>query len=237
VVVAGHEPPDFDVGFDSRFCFLSVDHVIPRHEDAVVSGRLDKLAKIAAAWNYAKSRWNPHYVMKLDADDLISSRLVQWLEERGGEPGYLIKDGWVWPSESRYLVQYTEYLDRVCASSLIVRSDIADQQGPFLTGVEGMQLDQVSVSFAASDHYSLVPGSGTTTLLLNDSHQRYAAQFAYLGHKLSVLPFRAVVYRTCNPDSNSACLKEGRPTLRMILGTIRRRKFITSALRREFALE
>ena len=225
-----------DVGFDSRFCFLSVHHAIPPHEDFVVSRRLDKLAKIAAAWKYAKSRWNPYYVMKLDADDLISSRLVQWLEERGGEPGYLIKHGWVWPSGSRYLVQYTEYLDRVCASCLIMRSDLADQQGPFLTGVEGVRLDQVSLSFAASDHYSLVPGSGMTTLLLNDSHQRYAAQFAYLGHKLGSVPFKAVVYRTRNPESSSAALETGRPTLRMILGTIRRMKFIPKTLRREFAL-
>lgn len=237
VVVAGHEPPDFDVGFDSRSCFLSVNHAIPPHEDFVVSRRLDKLAKIAAAWKHAKSRWNPYYVMKLDADDLISSRLVQWLEERGGEPGYLIKHGWVWPSGSRYLVQYTEYLDRVCASCLIMRSDLADQQGPFLTGVEGVRLDNVSLCFAASDHYSLVPGSAITTLLLNDSHQRYAAQFAYLGHKLFSVPFKAVVYRTGNPDSSSAALEQGRPTLRMILGTIRRTKFITKTLRREFALE
>ena len=236
VVVAGHEPPDFDVEFDSRFCFLSVHHAIPPHEDFVVSRRLDKLAKIAAAWKHTKSRWNPYYVMKLDADDLISSRLVQWLEDRGGEPGYLIKHGWVWPSGSRYLVQYTEYLDRVCASCLIMRSDLADQQGPFLTGVEGVRLDQVSLSFAASDHYSLVPGSGMTTLLLNDSHQRYAAQFAYLGHKLGSVPFKAVVYRTRNAESSSASLETGRPTLRMILGTIRRTKFIPKTLRREFAL-
>jgi hypothetical protein len=237
VVVAGHEPPDFDVGFCSRSCFLSLKHAIPSHEDAVVSGRLDKLAKIAAAWNYAKTKWNPYYVMKLDADDLISSTLVRWLEDAGGQPGYLIKYGWVWRSGGRYVIQSTEYLDRVCASCLIIRSDIVDEEGPFLTGVEGIQLDQADLSFATNDQYSLVPGSGTSSLLLNDSHQRYAAQFAYLGHKLCDLPFKAIVYRTGNLDSNSAALKTGRPTLRMILGTIRRTQLITRTLRTEFALE
>ena len=236
MVVAGHEAPDFKIA-DARVCFLSVDHDMPQHEDAVVSGRLDKLAKIAAAWNYAKSRWNPHYLMKLDADDLISSRLVQWLENFGREPGYLIEHGWVWRSGARHVLQFTEYLDRVCASCLIIRSGIADQEGPFLTEVEGMRLNEVSSNFARSDHYSLVPGSGTSTLLLNDSHQRYAAQFAYLGQKLSILPFRAVVYRTGNRESNSAALEIGRPTLRMILGTIRRTKLMTKTVRREFALE
>ena len=237
VVVAGHEPPDFNIETKAKACFLSVDHDIPRHQNAVVSGRLDKLAKIAAAWNYAKSTWNPHYLMKLDADDLISSRLVQWLENFGREPGYLMKHGWLWQSGARHLLQFTEYLDRVCASCLIIRSDVADQEGPFLTEVEGIQLNEASLSFATSDHYSLVPGSGTSTLLLNDSHQRYAAQFAYLGHKLSTLPFRAVIYRKGNPDSNSAALETGRPSLRMILGTIRRTKLMTTTLKREFALK
>jgi hypothetical protein len=237
VVVAGHESPDFNVETNAKVRFLPVDHDIPRHEDAVVRGRLDKLAKIAAAWNYAKSRWDPYYLMKLDADDLISSRLVQWLENCGREPGYLIEHGWVWRSGARYFLQFTEYLDRVCASCLIVRSDIADQEGPFLTGVEGIRLEEASLNFATSDHYSLVPGSGTSTVLLNDSHQRYAAQFAYLGQKLSTLPFRAVVYRIGNPDSNSAALETGRPTLRMILGTIRRTKLLTRTLKAEFALE
>ncbi len=237
VVVAGHEPPDFNIETKAKACFLSVDHDIPRHQNAVVSGRLDKLAKIAAAWNYAKSTWNPHYLMKLDADDLISSRLVQWLENFGREPGYLMKHGWLWQSGARHLLQFTEYLDRVCASCLIIRSDVADQKGPFLTEVEGIQLNEASLNFAVSDHYSLVPGSGTSTLLLNDSHQRYAAQFAYLGHKLSTLPFRAVIYRIGNPDSNSAALETGRPSLRMILGTIRRTKLMTTTLKREFALK
>src|SRR5207244_8493672 len=78
VVVAGHEPPNFNVETNAKVCFLPVDHHIPQHQDAVVSGRLDKLVKIGAAWNYAKSRWNLHYLMKLDADDLISARIVHW---------------------------------------------------------------------------------------------------------------------------------------------------------------
>jgi len=193
VVVAGHEAPDFDVGFDSRFYFLPLNHPFPDHVNLHTALRLDKLTKIAAAWEYAKPTWNPKYVMKLDADDFISSKLVDWLDNANDEAGYLIKYGWLWRGESRYVIQRTEYLDRVCGSCLIIRSDLADKNGPFLTSTEGVPFDEASVKFAASDHYSLVPGSGVSSLLLNDSHQRYAAQFAYLGHKLSSVPFSAVV--------------------------------------------
>jgi len=238
VVVAGHEGPDFDVCFDSRFQFLSLNHPVLSHENYHVSLVRDKLTKIAAAWDYAKQTWNPSYVMKLDADDFISSKLIAWLDNKGGEAGYLIKHGWVWHSGSRF-IERTEYLDRVCGSCLIIRSDLADRNGPFLTEMEGVPFDEASSTFAATDHYSLVPGSGISTLLLNDSHQRCAAQFAYLGHELATIPFDAVVYRTGNPDSSSRFGGFWRPkcTVRMLVGRIRRTRFITQSLREEFLLD
>jgi hypothetical protein len=239
VVVAGHEAPDFNIAFDSRFYFLAVNHPIPTNENQNVAGRLDKLAKISAAWNHAKSTWKPKYVMKLDADDFIISRLVGWLDTAGGEAGYLIQHGWLWRSGARYLIERTEYLDRVCGSCLVVRSDLADKEGPFLTSAEGAPCDEASAKFAASDQYSLIPGSGITTLLLNDNHQRYAAQFAYLGHKLSSVPFGAVVYRLGNSDSlhMTEWWDQRTQTLRMLLGRIRRTRLITKGLRRQFMLE
>jgi hypothetical protein len=237
VVVAGREPPDFDVGFDSRFHFVSLNDRARFHGNYHVTQVLDKLAKIAAGWEHAKSRWNPKFVMKLDADDLISSRLVGWLDDFGKEAGYVIQHGWVWHSGSRF-IQRTERLDRTCGSCLIIRTDLADQTGPFLTEAEGVALSEASSRFAASDHYSLIPGSASSTLLLNDSHQRYAAQFAYLGYELSTIPFKAVVYRTGNPDSSSRLDRFWRPkyTVRMLAGKIRRTRFITQPLRKEFML-
>jgi hypothetical protein len=239
VVVTGSEEPQLEMGFNSRIHFLSFDRPFPSHPDHGVAVRLDKLAKIDAAWKYAKSNWQPRFVMKLDADDFISSELVGWLDDCAMEAGYLIRCGWIWHSGSRYLIERTEYLDRTCGSCLIIRSDLADRTGPFLTQVEGVVLDDTSSSFAASDHYSLVPGSGITTLLLNDTHQRYVAQFSYLGFELRTLPFGAVIYRVSS-DSDSISGVNGGPTskvsLRKMLGAIRRTRFITPSLRKEFML-
>ena len=70
---------------------MSLNHPIPRSEesDLAVAVR-DKYIKLAAAWSCAKSEWNPDYVMKVDWDDLISSKLVKWLNSAKSEPGYLI---------------------------------------------------------------------------------------------------------------------------------------------------
>jgi len=237
VVVASNEQPELEISFDSNIHFLSLKDSFPVHLDRAAH-RLDKLAKIDAAWRFAKSNWQPRYVMKLDADDLISSKLVGWLNNFGTEAGYLIKHGWRWYSGSRYLIEHTEYFDRTCGSCLIIRSDLADRTGPFLTEAEGVILDEADSAFAASDHYSLVPGSATTTLLLNDTHQRYAAQFSYLGHKLHTLPLSAVIYRV-NNSSASRVYNRGTAkfNLRMTLGAIRRKRIITRRLRKEFMLD
>ena len=173
--------------------------------------------------------------MKLDWDDLVSSQLVEWLVSADDEPGYLIKHGWIWRSRVPYVVQHTEYFDRGCGSCLIIRSDLADRVGPFRTHVEGVRFDEAGYRFVASDHYSLVPDSETGTLLLNDSHQRYVAQFAYLGHRLKTVPFCAAVCRI-DHGNNAAAHSPDTETMRMFLGRIRRTRLITRSLKREFML-
>ncbi len=150
------------------------------------------------------------------------------------EAGYLIKHGWMWRESARYFVQRTEHFDRVCGSCLIIRSDLADQTGPFLTDVEGAVLDETGSRFAAADQYSLIPGAGTGTLLLNDCHQRYAAQFAYLGHTLETVPFHAAV--CCVGHGNNAGIQSRTQTARMFLGRVRRTRLVTPSLRKEFML-
>ena len=236
VVVAGHDTPDFQLPTHAKFKFLRLDHPLPSQENgSYLAAVKDKLINLEAAWNYAKSEWSPQYVMKLDWDDLVSSRLIEWLENARGAAGYLIKHGWVWRSGSRYVIQSTEYFDRVCGSCLIIRSNLADRIGPFLMEVEGARLDQPGRRFAADDQYSLVPGSGTGTLLLNDNHQRYAAQFAYLGHRLETVSFKAAV---CRLHENNAGSGESRSTqtLRMFLGRVRRTCLVTPGLKKEFML-
>jgi hypothetical protein len=200
---------------------------------------LDKLTKIAAAWNYAKPTWNPKYVMKVDADDLVSSKLVGWLDNADDEAGYLIRHGWAWRSGSRYLLQRTEYFDQICGSCLIIRSDVADKTGPFLSEWDLLPSDQASSNLVASNERSANPGSRITTLLLNDACTRFAAQFAYLGHRLPIVPFSAVIYRTGNADSFEGWIRQRTrqtQTLRFLAGGIRRTRFITKALRQEFML-
>lgn len=237
VIVAGNEEPELEGGFDGKLHFLSVNNQFPSHLDARAAQRSDKLAKIGAAWTHSKSKWQPKYVMKLDADDFISSRLVGWLDENGTEAGYLIRHGWLWRSGARHLIQRTEYIDRVCGSCLIIRSDVTDRVGPFLTEAEGMALGAAASLFAMRDHYSLVPGSGTTTLLLNDTHPKVCRPVFVPRIRVNTFPFDGLIYRA---SSDTVAGVTGDRThefsLRMCLGAIRRTTFITRKFRKEFML-
>jgi hypothetical protein len=239
VVVAGNEVPDFALPKDPRFKFISLDHsdsvMFPKDSYWVAAVR-DKMAKISVAWDYAKVTWSPQYVMKVDWDDLISSRLVDWLYRAKNEAGYLIKHGWIWRPKPRFLIQRTEQFDRFCGTCLIIRSDLTEKTGPFLTSVDGTKFDEAGRRFEAENRYALVPGAGVGKLLLTGNHTRSQAQFAYLGYKLGVVPFSAAIYRIGHGNNASGhyhCIH----SLRMLLGRIRRTRVITANLRKEFMLE
>jgi hypothetical protein len=236
VVVAGNEPPDFPLpDSDPRFKFLSLDPSPSKGEDYWGAAVRDKMTKISAGWEYAKQVWNPEYVMKVDWDDLISSRLVEWLASTRSEAGFRITDGWIWRPHHRRLLQHTEQFDRTCGTCLILRSDVADREGPFLHSGDGIRYDEKFQEQELRDSYGLIPGAQVSKLLLTDTHIRSEAQFAYLGHKLAPVPFSAAVYRIGHGNNASGSYNHTH-TLRMWLGRIRRTRFITASLQKEFNL-
>jgi thiol-disulfide isomerase/thioredoxin len=235
VIVVSHDNINCEKDFDNRIHFIKVNYDLPFVLNKRVSSRHDKLKKISIGWDYAKKYLNPRYIMKLDADDLISRYMVNWVDQFATGPGYLIRHGWIWNEGQKYLIQKTETLDRICGSCLIIRSDIADLEGPFRTEVEGVILSEEGSKFAAEDQTEIVPGSERCTLLLNESHQRYEAQFKYLGHHLETLPLHAVVYRDSNLDSMGMGNLH-QQTLRMQLGKLRRTRIINKSIRNEFLI-
>jgi hypothetical protein len=232
VVVAGHEKPDFSLPVDPRFKFLSLSHPISKKELITYDDKVrDKLIKVDAAWNYAKETWDPDYVMQVDWDDFISSRLVEWLIKSENNPGYRITKGWRWPNKSRFLIHIMDKFDQLCGSSLIIRKDIADLTGPF-------NVINDSVRKHVKDHCSVVPEALKSTILCNNQHHRAQAYFSYLGYELSEVSFQAAIYRTNNIISLS---KAGRGDNKVhsmcwVIGYIRRTRFINRTLKKEFSL-
>jgi len=237
VVVAGNEPPDFWIENDERFKFISLDKVNPDEKINLKISfmKKDKHAKIKAAWEYSQKHYKSKYVFKFDADDLVSSRLVEWLDAAEIQPGFLITQGWIWKSGEKKLIQASEQFDQLCGSCILINSDVAELEGPFLTDEEGHIIDNLHSGKNNIEKNSLPAGSLQGSLLLNESHFRVKAQYSYLGLPLSYLPFPGVIYRSSNRDSTSASINH-KKTARQIIGAWRRTRLITRNIAAEFSL-
>lgn len=68
---------------------------------------------------------NGIYVMPVDADDLISSRVAQFAEDYPDESGFVSKYGYVWHQNKRYLSIYKD-MHRYCGSCNIIKMYLED---------------------------------------------------------------------------------------------------------------
>lgn len=237
VVIAGNEQPDFFIENDERFKFISLskEHPSGKLKSDIQFMKKDKHAKVKAAWEYAKNHYKSKYVFKFDADDLVSSRLVEWLGSTKTQPGFLINQGYIWNSGEKLLIQTTDQFDQLSGSCIIINSEFAEFEGPFLTEEEGHLIGKSFFDINKKEKNFLPSGSLKGCLLLNESHFRVRAQYEYLGLPLAYLPFPGVVYRSGNRDSIVGNNKN-KKTLRQILGAWNKTRLISKDVATEFSL-
>ncbi len=154
------------------------------------------------------------YFMLLDADDLISSRLVEWCLARDHPAGYFIDEGYRLDDTNRDRLYFRRRFFQECGSSSILRTTVA----PF-------------------------PAKLDYTLDLNDKFTRRYVVHAYipeamaaLGQPMERVPFPAAVYRFHDQNifANSARKKES--WLRRQFRNLLRGRLLDCRLRSEFSI-
>lgn len=89
VYVAAHELPTTPYESDPRFRFIQINSAPPTSFEEQM---LDKRRKIQAMASAIRVAGGGH-VMKVDADDLVSRRLAQWVDDHPGHPGWIFRSG------------------------------------------------------------------------------------------------------------------------------------------------
>ena len=226
VVVVGHDYPGDFLNIDPRVRFLESNQPAPpqKLEKDPILAIKDWLAKIRCGWEYAKQYFPSDYVMKMDADDFLSRKVVSFIANGVSCPGFRITDGWVWNTGSRFSIQKTESFNILCGSSVIIRTDVAEKE---------FDLDAVSTS--VPDYATLAYAGKKPSLLINELHGYADKAMALNGIKICDIPFRAGIYRVGNINSHHQRTYKSH-SLRLLLGRIRRTRLLTPTLRREFAL-
>ena len=176
----------------------------------------DKYEKICAALVEARKH-SPCYVVKLDADDLVSRKLATYIEVTKNPNGYYVPKGYLWRDGRPTLLQINQFHAK-CGSSNIVYA------GP----------DELPCSM--TEDSSNFP-------LLKFGHHMTVEKYAAMGRPLEPVPFRAVIYRQAHGENITSFMSSPeagqyrRPNWKFYVGRLwlqRRRRFFSACLKAEF---
>ena len=113
VILACHEPPKA-LPNDSRLIVQSIIRPIPKTRQEMMD---DKYAKIKIGLTIAR-QFAPAWLMRADADDLISRRLVPFIAKQRPYEAWYSEIGWVHRHGSKWLVKQREF-HMVCGTSCV----------------------------------------------------------------------------------------------------------------------
>jgi hypothetical protein len=175
----------------------------------------DKYRKIAVGLIEAR-KFAPCYVMKLDADDLLSRNLSSIVHAANHKSGYFIARGYRWAEGSRFVQPVADF-HLSCGSSNIIWC--APHELPF----------------SEEDDMSAFP-------ILRFGHNITVDGFARLGRPLKAITSPAAIYRVGHGENITQHLSPSnapynRPNWKFYLGRLldlRKLRPLTPSMRREF---
>ncbi|MFB2938672.1 glycosyltransferase family A protein [Aerosakkonemataceae cyanobacterium BLCC-F154] len=120
VIIVCHEKPELSFSHPKVHC-LSVD--LPLPGDDYVSKEKDKMCKMLLGMIEACSM-NPSHIMFVDADDCVSNRLVEFVEQNIHKNGWFIGKGYEYREDIQQLKYRNKDLHLRTNTSHIIRIDL-----------------------------------------------------------------------------------------------------------------
>lgn len=145
------------------------------HADFLDSFRIDKGRRVLRGMLRAR---NSRFFMIVDDDDFVSARIAEHVSKNPDANGWTIDRGYLWDDGGRLLFCHDDF-NRICGTSLIVRSDL----------------------YGLPAHFEDASPDWIMSML--GSHVRIADILAAGGAPLAKLPFRGAVYRVAHGGSHS----------------------------------
>lgn len=225
LIVTCHERPILTKPFDERLEFIEVDFPPPdRREHILLSN--DKVKKLIVALNKARD-CGASFVMPLDADDMVSNRLVAFVLARPRADGWYVRHGWRYYEGQKWIERLGRF-NQVCGSCNI--------------------LSRRWFNFSKEPELERDADEN----LISEGHDRAVLNFRERGVALRPVPFRAIIY-VCDGGENLSALDTTylpsgpiryRSPVRVGLGRIKSRiknwttrRLVTHAVETEFQLK
>jgi hypothetical protein len=209
VIVVCHETPTVRGHYDHRLEFINVDSPVPAERDTSW-GMKDKWSKLQVGLIRC-GEIKPQFVMIMDADDLVSNRLVALTRAHPHCNGWTINLGYYYRFGSKWILRNPEFN---CGTNAIVSSRLIE----FPT----------DTSRAARDRRTV----------LRWGHTVIARKLAEAGTPLQPIPFPGAVYVHSHGENDSHFGQRLFPQIpRPILRRLSQQRFCSARIRREFAID
>lgn len=154
-----------------------------------------------------------NYIMMLDADDLLSNKLVAYInaQDLAYNCGFYVNKGYLYAENELFLTRVPDQMNFMCGSVNIVRSDV---------------IPDIDFTINTYENYSFFSAHSYVRTRIQYSHSQ----------TIKPLPFYGLIYvfHSSNEMASKTDLKK--LTLRNIAKRIVRGKFITPKIKKEFGI-
>jgi hypothetical protein len=211
VLVVCHEIPTLSDQYDERVEFIQVD--FPPPEKLVTQKTMaDKWRKLAVGM-VRVGKIKPDFVMIMDADDLVSNQLSQYVNAHKSENGWMLRKGYTYRHNRPWIYQNNHF---TCGSDAIVNSRL--------------------IKFPQNSD----PKSIEDCVVLKWGHTIIGEKLKEAGTPLKSLPFRGAIY-VCDHGDNDSVLdsqsSQNRwPSPRYLLAKLRQTRLLNRTIKEEFSI-
>ncbi|MBS0159554.1 MAG: glycosyltransferase family 2 protein [Nitrospira sp.] len=190
VIVVSNETPKYSEEFRNTF-FVEVDFPPPPIPSAIEEEYthiyLDKGCKQAVGLLESK-RFNPTHIMFVDADDVVSCHLADFVGARSLRPGWFMEKGWVFSNLSKLIEERNSFWS-YCGTSHILRRDLLK----IPDSISSRCTQQELIDAIGSDYVMRILGD----------HNRYRQVCTSQGAPLEPLPFIGAIWRADTGENSS----------------------------------
>jgi len=205
VILVCHEPPE-RLPADRRLILTALDALRPQTTD---EKHKDKALKINQGLILARE-FAPTWLMRADADDLVSRRLIPFIEKQAPTTAWYSETGWWYVNGSRTVMKLNAF-HRCCGTSCVTYATHADLPRLLADPQENFYL-------AARSHSTVV------------DYLRSA------GASIQAIPFPTTLYVTNTGENLTGNWLTNRRGLRWSVRYIINRRPVTKQMREEFGL-
>lgn len=209
ILVACHELPELEREYDDRVEFLQTDVPTPTTPLEMMQDKGYKLSMIGRRIR----ELGGGYTMVLDADDLVSNRVADYVNGHPGRHGFVSRYGYIYHFGDAFCRRAMKP-DQVCGSCLIVHYERDDLP---------QELPSSPESPEGKDY------------IIRRAHPSIRGCLQEMGRPLSLIPFPTTVYMR-NTGDNHSMLDGGRLGLKRRMEQALQRKVAVEKMADEFGL-